>query len=428
MTCSYTLVELGRDGRLRPLLWPGAASLTAVLDIDAAADGSLVVLDAAEGGFASVWRLAPGVPAVRLGPEIETGEPRAIAAAADGSVLVVDAALGTVTRIAAEGTSSTVATGLRRPSALDALPDGSFVVADTGNERVRRIAIDGSATTIAGGGRGWREGAAATAVRLGPVRVLRAATDGTLEIAGEHRLIRVARDGTAHTIARTASRSDALPITSRRLNTDGRQAADVTLGVVTEVETLPDGSVAVAEGERLALVSAGTARLAVAVSPRTRASLARGRVEIVASRAATARLRLTRAGRVVASRKVRLARGANRIRMPKPASAEPHLLQVTARDARGRVAGHRLSVIPAPRLSQRTLDRHLDVMERGFLTGDTDFRVHGCRRASARSFTCRETESDVEDDATRASRITLRRDGLLEYAWRDRRAVFEPRP
>lgn len=152
MTCSYTLVELGRDGRLRPLLWPGAASLTAVLDIDAAADGSLVVLDAAEGGFASVWRLAPGVPAVRLGPEIETGEPRAIAAAADGSVLVVDAALGTVTRIAAEGTSSTVATGLRRPSALDALPDGSFVVADTGNERVRRIAIDGSATTIAGGG------------------------------------------------------------------------------------------------------------------------------------------------------------------------------------------------------------------------------------------------------------------------------------
>ena len=146
VTCSYKLVQLGRDGRLRPLLWPGAASLTAVLDIDVAADGSLVVLDAAEGGFASVWRLAPGVPAVRMGPEIETGEPRAIAAAADGSVLVVDAALGTVTRIAAEGSSSTAAAGLSRPSALDALPDGSFVVADTGNGARAPDRADGSAT------------------------------------------------------------------------------------------------------------------------------------------------------------------------------------------------------------------------------------------------------------------------------------------
>jgi hypothetical protein len=68
------------------------------------------------------------------------------------------------------------------------------------------------------------------------------------------------------------------------------------------------------------------------------------------------------------------------------------------------------------------------------LTGHTDVRIQDCRRVTARTFRC-VTNVDVfetEDDVTSASRITLRRDGVLLYADRldghEDRSLFEPMP
>jgi hypothetical protein len=80
-------------------------------------------------------------------------------------------------------------------------------------------------------------------------------------------------------------------------------------------------------------------------------------------------------------------------------------------------------VIPGERLSHRTLTRHVDTIERHWVTGDTD---------GARTFRCHTTGTGLEDrtDVTYRSRITLRRDGLLLYAFRlddvERRSYFEP--
>ena len=391
------------------------------------------------------------LPAVQLLPEIKTGEPRAVAAGADGSVLVLDTSRAVVTRIDADGTASTVAGAavdgatregfggdggpatsatFNKPMGLDVLADGSFVVADTGNERLRRVEPGGTIRTIAGGGSGWREGAPATAIRLGAVDLVRAGVDGSLLVAGDRGLMRLDPDGTIHTIL-TRHRAP-----GPSLNEDGREAGEVSLGAITEVDALPDGSLALAEGERVAMLIQGTRvdRLAVALAPRNRALLARGRVEIVSTRAARGTLRLVRRGRIVASTRVSLVRGVNRVRLRAPASTAPHLLRVAVRDAHGRVASHRLSIIPVGRLSHRTLLRHLDTIERFWLTGDTDVTIDDCRRVTARTFRCNTTDTDLEDlgDVTYRSRITLQRDGLLLYAFRlddlERRSYFEPIP
>ncbi|MCI0341911.1 MAG: hypothetical protein L0216_12310 [Planctomycetales bacterium] len=108
----------------------------------------------------------------------------ALAVAPDGSVLLADG--NRIRRVAKDGTVTTVAGGteegdrdgrgaearFRRPSGLALSPGGALVVADFGNHKVRRVAPDGTVTTLAGTGeRGFRDGPASEALLDHPVGV-----------------------------------------------------------------------------------------------------------------------------------------------------------------------------------------------------------------------------------------------------------------
>ena len=81
--------------------------------------------------------------------------------------------------------------------------DGNVVVADAWNHAIRRVAPDGVVTTIAGGnGAGLEDGPAETA-RFNSPRGVAAAADGAIYVAdnGNHRIRKIAPDGTVSTIA-----------------------------------------------------------------------------------------------------------------------------------------------------------------------------------------------------------------------------------
>ncbi len=108
-----------------------------------------------------------------------------ICLAPDGAVLVADgnrirkvSRAGEVTTLAgAPEAGDRVGRGaearFRGPSGLAlAGPDGAVVVADFGNHKIRRVAPDGTVTTLAGAGaRGFRDGPAAEALFDHPVGV-----------------------------------------------------------------------------------------------------------------------------------------------------------------------------------------------------------------------------------------------------------------
>ena len=90
-------------------------------------------------------------------------------------------------------------------------PDGALVVADTRNHRIRRVATDGTATTLAGTGAfGYRpadDGGPATSARLSSPQAVAAFEDGAgqpvvvFADTSANRVRRIAPDGTITTIA-----------------------------------------------------------------------------------------------------------------------------------------------------------------------------------------------------------------------------------
>ncbi len=147
-----------------------------------------------------------------------------VAADADGSILVAGNVDPRIYRIAPNDGVTIVAGGdsagfdgdggaatralLRSPLGVAAAPDGSILIADTGNHRVRCVSPDGVMETVAGTGEpgsSGDDGPAADARLKGPVRVSVDPIDGALLIAdkGNHRVRRVAPDGTITTIAGT---------------------------------------------------------------------------------------------------------------------------------------------------------------------------------------------------------------------------------
>jgi hypothetical protein len=67
-----------------------------------------------------------------------------------------------------------------------------------------------------------------------------------------------------------------------------------------------------------------------------------------------------------------------------------------------------------------------DPIERSMLTGFTDVRLEDCRRDSRRGFACQTVVSDEWGEQRAKSRVSLRRDGLIEY-WEDGdSALYEP--
>jgi sugar lactone lactonase YvrE len=80
------------------------------------------------------------------------GAPHGLDVLPDGTVLVADSHNGVIRRIdGATRIVTTVARGFNAPVAIHALPDGSYYVVDAAADRVFRVAADGTRTTLGSG-------------------------------------------------------------------------------------------------------------------------------------------------------------------------------------------------------------------------------------------------------------------------------------
>ncbi len=162
---------------------------------------------------------------------------------------------GIITTVAGNGEAADAGDGgpaLRasfdEPVDVALLPDGSFLVADHNNHRIRRVAPDGTITTVAGTGRRGYDGdggPAAEARLRNPTDVV-AAPDGTWYIAdgNNHAIRRVAPDGTITTVAGTGRRG---------YSGDGGPATAAELSYPSEIVVAPDGCLYVADADNHAI-------------------------------------------------------------------------------------------------------------------------------------------------------------------------------
>lgn len=163
----------------------------------------------------------------------------------EGTIYVSDSLAHRVRRITSEqivtvaGTGSEALEGdggpgedasLNWPTALELDPDGNLLIADTRNHVVRRLGTDGIITTIVGTGeQGFAgDGGPATEAQLDQPNGLAVQDDGTLYIAdrGNHRVRRVALDGTIDTIAGTGVEG---------FEGDGGDALDADFGFLARI-------------------------------------------------------------------------------------------------------------------------------------------------------------------------------------------------
>ena len=233
-------------------------------------------------------------------------QPEGIARDLDGSIVVADAGDHRIRRISPAGTISTlVGDGIagfagddgpaslarvRTPYGIAIGPNREVYVADLGNGRVRRISVDGSIQTIAGGGSEIPSAAAlinAKNAKLDQPRNLAVTSDGILYISdfGANRVYRMTPDGMLAVIAGggdAGDPSDGAPADKARLNGPAAIAVDALgtlyladsgnqrvvaiwnnqlrgvlrdLGPVTSLTLDPGGSLYVAGGDRIAVVS-----------------------------------------------------------------------------------------------------------------------------------------------------------------------------
>jgi hypothetical protein len=219
-------------------------------------DGGYLI---AQQGFSIIRRVAPdgtittiagngtqsgggdGGPATSAGLNIPSG----VAALPGGGYLIADTGNNLIRRVAPDGTISTVAGGggaglgdggqataaqLAFPFDVVVQPDGGYLIADADNHRVRRVAPDGTITTVAGGGAGG-DGGPATAAQLVKPSGIALTPDGGFLIAEAeaNRIRKVSFDGTISTVAGTGApglSGDGGPATSATLNRPARVAVD----------------------------------------------------------------------------------------------------------------------------------------------------------------------------------------------------------
>jgi hypothetical protein len=244
------VLAVGSDGRVRTIAGTGqagaageggpatAAQLSDPIGVDAIGDGRGAILVADFGNFAvrrieadgtirtMAGTLGQGGPTAEGVPATQTGlaGPRGVAALPDGGFLIADVRQvlrvlpgGTITRVAglgpragaaADGGPATAAGFPEGLTSVAATPDGGFLIAEQ-SLRVRRVGPDGTITTVAGtdtaGFSG--DGGPATAAQLDGPRDAVPTADGGVLISdtGNHRLRRVAPDGTISTVAGTGA-------------------------------------------------------------------------------------------------------------------------------------------------------------------------------------------------------------------------------
>ncbi len=122
-------------------------------------------------------------------------------------IYVADMQAGTIRKIAADGTVSTVATtGLSGPQGLAVDADGILYVADSGNNKIRKITTDGVMTTIAGAGAAGSIDGPALQAKFQQPNGLALSSTGALYIADQkNHLIRKLENGVVSTVAGSGS-------------------------------------------------------------------------------------------------------------------------------------------------------------------------------------------------------------------------------
>ncbi len=160
--------------------------------------------------------------------------PSALAVAADGALIVANTGAHTIVRVNVDDGSVTTIAGqpnvsgrsdgpanaarFNAPIGIAVAPDGTIFVADTYNDRIRAIDAAGQVRTLAGGNApGFRDGTGSDALFDTPCGLV-VARDGALIVAdtGNHRIRRVALDGTVTTLAGTGEwgMRDGAPLSS----------------------------------------------------------------------------------------------------------------------------------------------------------------------------------------------------------------------
>ncbi|MGH3759088.1 NHL repeat-containing protein [Actinophytocola sp.] len=312
----YTVAGLGEEGYSGDGWAARDARLGEPLNIDVGPDGTVYIVDRANGRLRRVTPdgvidTVPGTRSLRApendGPNVNgwiyspSNRPAATAVAADGTVYL--AGNDDIRRIERSGRITVLGGGgeltfdpedggtggdggpakaawIYEPSGIDVDDAGSVYVADTNNQRIRRIDRRGRITTIAGGGEtpiGSAEGGPATSVRLPDPNRVAVDRDGTVyfsteqgttvygvgadgaltkaaELPGDTEIggIAVGPDGRLH-VADAAGRV-------HRIAADGTSSDPVAgpwFGFVDDIAVGPDGDVYVAAEATAVRVAVG---------------------------------------------------------------------------------------------------------------------------------------------------------------------------
>jgi len=256
-----------------------ATALNVPIAVASMPDGSFLIADlgnhrvrrvAPDGTITTVAGTGVGASGGDNGPATAADlvTPRGVAGTADGGFLIADRDANRIRKVAADGTITTVAgTGaggfggdngpatqaqLNQPYAASPTADGGFLIADRGNHRIRKVAADGTVTTVAGTGAGGFAGdnGPATQAQLNAPCMVLALPDGSFLIPDRdnQRVRKVASDGTITTFAGTGVAGAA---------GDGGPATQAQLSGPYSVSVAPGGGVLIGErnGQRVRMVA-----------------------------------------------------------------------------------------------------------------------------------------------------------------------------